>query len=91
MQTKLVGLGTNCQLNCKLKTSNFTDMIIAEYWRYWKYYIAETFPATYVSYHVMKLHDHSTKKKIINYSVSLKNALNYLLGVQPCYRRFRNR
>jgi len=37
MQTKLIGLGTKYQLNYKLKTSNFTDMIVAEYWRYWKY------------------------------------------------------
>ena len=46
MQTKLVGLGTNCQLNYRLKTSNFTDMsIVAEHWRHW---IAEIFPAAYV-------------------------------------------
>jgi len=31
MQTKLVGLDTNCQLNYKLKTSNFTDVIVAEH------------------------------------------------------------
>ena len=48
MQTNLVGLGTNCQLNYRLKMSNFTDMIVTERWRYWKYYIAETFPAAYV-------------------------------------------
>ena len=29
MQTKLVGLGTNYQLNYRLKTSKFTDMIVA--------------------------------------------------------------
>ena len=32
-----VGLGTNCQLNYRLKTSNFTDMIVVERWRHWKY------------------------------------------------------
>jgi len=45
MQTKLIGLGMNCQLNYRLKMFSFTDMIVVERWRHWKYYIAETFRA----------------------------------------------
>ena len=70
MQTKLVGLGTNCQLNYRLKTSNFMDMILAERWCHWK--IAETFPAAYVLpriYALPKVHKPDCPFQIITSSL----------------------